>query len=83
MSNFSSFSRGISDNSLLLVVVSSTNLVRYGLLKGDEAEQLTAEIEEHINDTLLCDKVVHPGELSFADEDQNTKIELTNGASAN
>ena len=81
MSNFFSFSRGISHNSLLLVVVSSTNLVRYGLLKDDEAEQLTAEIEEHINDTLLCDKVVHPGEQSFADDDQNTKIEL-NGASA-
>ena len=56
--------------SFLLAFVSSTKHVGYGLLKDDEAERLTVEIEEHINDTLLCDMARHPGELDFAEEDQ-------------
>ena len=70
----------MSDNSFLLAFLSSSKHVGYGLLKDEEAERLTVEIEERINDTLLCDLVGHPGELDIAEDDQNMELKLQNNA---
>jgi len=44
---------------------------------------MTAEIEENINDTLLCELYEHPGELELQEEEHSmrdiTKIEEAPG----
>jgi len=49
----------------------SSSLVAHGLLKDQEAEHLVGEIEDNINEVLLCDAVEHPGEISLVEEEHS------------
>ena len=49
----------------------SSKLEGFGLLKDQEAEHLVSEIEDNINEVLLCDAVEHPGEISLKVEEHS------------
>jgi len=52
-----------------------SQLVGYGLLKDQEAEHIVAEIEECMEDVLLCDMMEHPGEIGLVAEEQSLQLE--------